>query len=117
MYTKFATNTYELFVLCIVQLVNSISTLFSPPIYSIGVIDCSDELLGFGLNEIPLLYINNQELYTLQLGLQVFQGQVATQWNYLMAGSLLVLLPVIILFFTFQRYFIEGMDITAGTKG
>lgn len=65
----------------------------------------------------PLLYINDQELYTLQLGLQVFQGQVATQWNYLMAGSLLVLLPVIILFFTFQRYFIEGMDITAGTKG
>lgn len=65
----------------------------------------------------PLLYINDQELYTLQLGLQVFQGQIATQWNYLMAGSLLVLLPVIILFFAFQRYFIEGMDITAGTKG
>lgn len=65
----------------------------------------------------PLLYINDRELYTLQLGLQVFQGQVATQWNYLMAGSLIVLLPVIILFFAFQQYFIEGMDITAGTKG
>lgn len=64
----------------------------------------------------PLLYLNSPEKYNLQLGLQVFQGQVATQWNYLMAGSLLVLLPVIILFFVFQRYFIEGMDLTAGTK-
>lgn len=65
----------------------------------------------------PLLYINDEALYTLQLGLQVFQGQTNTQWNLLMAASLLVILPVIILFFVFQRYFIEGMNITAGTKG
>ncbi|MBS4205194.1 carbohydrate ABC transporter permease [Lederbergia citrea] len=65
----------------------------------------------------PLLYINDQALYTLQLGLQVFKGQSNTQWNLLMGGSLMVLLPVIILFFLFQRYFIEGMNITAGTKG
>jgi multiple sugar transport system permease protein len=65
----------------------------------------------------PLLYVNDESLYTLQLGLQVFKGQVSTQWNYLMAGSLMVLLPVIILFFIFQRYFIEGMNLTAGSKG
>lgn len=65
----------------------------------------------------PLLYINDESLYTLQLGLQVFKGQLETQWNYLMAGSLLVLLPVIILFFIFQKYFIEGMNLTAGSKG
>ncbi|WP_299088749.1 carbohydrate ABC transporter permease [uncultured Metabacillus sp.] len=65
----------------------------------------------------PLLYVNEESLYTLQIGLQVFKGQLATQWNYLMAGSLLVLLPVIILFFIFQRYFIEGMNLTAGSKG
>jgi multiple sugar transport system permease protein len=65
----------------------------------------------------PLLYVNDESLYTLQLGLQIFQGQVSTQWNYLMAGSLMVLLPVIILFFIFQRYFIEGMNLTAGSKG
>lgn len=65
----------------------------------------------------PLLYINDQALYTLQLGLQVFKGHTNTQWNLLMGGSLLVLLPVIILFFIFQRYFIEGMNITAGSKG
>ncbi|GAB2566664.1 carbohydrate ABC transporter permease [Gracilibacillus alcaliphilus] len=65
----------------------------------------------------PLLYLNDESLYTLQIGLQVFRGQVSTQWNYLMAGSLMVLLPVIILFFIFQRYFIEGMNLTAGSKG
>ncbi|AQQ54968.1 carbohydrate ABC transporter permease [Planococcus lenghuensis] len=64
----------------------------------------------------PLLYLNDSELYTLQIGLQVFKGQVSTQWNYLMAGSLLVLLPVIILFFIFQKYFIQGMNIQSGSK-
>lgn len=59
----------------------------------------------------PLLYLNDESLYTLQLGLQVFQEQSTTQWNYLMVGSLLILLPVIILFFFFQKYFIQGSNI------
>lgn len=70
-----------------------------------------NDLLG------PLLYLNDAKLYTLQVGLSTFRGQVATQWHYLMAASIVVLLPVIILFFLFQRYFIEGMNLTAGTKG
>ncbi len=60
----------------------------------------------------PLLYINDENLYTLQIGLQVFKERSTTQWNYLMAGSLMVLLPVIVLFFMFQRYFIQGSNIT-----
>lgn len=64
----------------------------------------------------PLLYVNNEKLYTLQLGLQVFKGEMNTQWNYLMAGSLLVLLPVIILFFFFQKYFIDGINLHSGGK-
>lgn len=63
----------------------------------------------------PLLYLNDESLYTLQLGLQVFKEQSSTQWNYLMAGSLLVLLPVIVLFFFFQKYFIEGSNILGNT--
>ncbi|MEY8560973.1 carbohydrate ABC transporter permease [Jeotgalicoccus halotolerans] len=59
----------------------------------------------------PLLYLNDESLYTLQLGLQVFQEQSTTQWNYLMVGSLLILAPVIILFFFFQKYFIQGSNI------
>jgi multiple sugar transport system permease protein len=65
----------------------------------------------------PLLFINDESLFTLQLGLQIFKGQNDTQWNFLMAGSLMVLLPVIMIFFFFQRYFIEGMNLTAGSKG
>lgn len=65
----------------------------------------------------PLLYIQDQSKYTLQIGLQVFQNQSTTQWNYLMAGATLVLLPTVLLFFFAQRYFIEGMDLTGGSKG
>ncbi|HHJ3864729.1 TPA: carbohydrate ABC transporter permease [Enterococcus faecium] len=65
----------------------------------------------------PLLYIQDQEKYKLQIGLQVFQNQATTQWNYLMAGATLVLIPTILLFFFAQRYFIEGMDLTGGSKG
>ncbi|MGI2328070.1 carbohydrate ABC transporter permease [Planococcus sp. YIM B11945] len=64
----------------------------------------------------PLLYLNDENLYTLQIGLQVFKGQMSTQWNYLMAGSLLVLLPVIMLFFFFQKYFIQGINLQSGGK-
>ncbi|EOA3459930.1 carbohydrate ABC transporter permease [Enterococcus hirae] len=65
----------------------------------------------------PLLYIQDQEKYTLQIGLQFFQNQATTQWNYLMAGATLVLIPTILMFFFAQRYFIEGMDLTGGSKG
>lgn len=65
----------------------------------------------------PLLYIQDQDKYTLQIGLQVFQNQSTTQWNYLMAAATLVLIPTVLLFFFAQRYFIEGMDLTGGSKG
>jgi multiple sugar transport system permease protein len=65
----------------------------------------------------PLLYVSDESMFNLQLGLQTFKGTEAVQWHYLMAGSLMVLAPVIALFFFFQRYFIEGMNISAGTKG
>lgn len=64
----------------------------------------------------PLLYINDENLYTLQLGLQSFKGQMQTQWNYLMAMSLYTMLPIIVLFFLFQNYFIQGMNITGSNK-
>ncbi|HZG74905.1 MAG TPA: carbohydrate ABC transporter permease [Paenibacillus sp.] len=66
----------------------------------------------------PLIYVASEDMYTLQIGLQAFKvSSGVNQWHYLMAGSVLVLLPVLILFFIFQRYFIEGMNISAGTKG
>jgi multiple sugar transport system permease protein len=64
----------------------------------------------------PLLYLSNQSKYTLQLGLQVFKGEGYTEWNYLMAISLLSMLPIILLFFCFQNYFIEGMNVGGSLK-
>jgi multiple sugar transport system permease protein len=69
-----------------------------------------NDLLG------PLLYLSDEKLYTLQLGLQTFKGSVQTQWNYLMAMSVMVLIPIILIFFMFQRYFIKGSNLSAGLK-
>lgn len=62
----------------------------------------------------PLIYLQSERLYTLQIGLRqyefAFGGSPA--WNWLMAASLIVMLPVLLVFLAFQRYFIEGVTIT-----
>jgi len=64
----------------------------------------------------PLIYLQRPEQYTLALGLQAFQSQQGgTDWNLLMAASLLVMLPVIVLFFLTQKTFIQGIA-TTGLK-
>ena len=88
--------------------------LTKPALITIGITSFNgawNDFLG------PLLYIQNEERYTLQIGLQVFQNQSTTQWNYLMAGATLVLLPTVLLFLVAQKYFIEGMDLSGGMKG
>ena len=64
----------------------------------------------------PLIYLNSTEKYTLALGLQLFQGQYDTQWELLMAASLIVMLPVLLIYFLAQRYFVQGIVFT-GIKG
>jgi multiple sugar transport system permease protein len=63
----------------------------------------------------PLIYINKLELKTLTLGLATFQGVYNTQWNYLMAGAACVTLPVVVVYFLAQRYFVEGV-VMSGMK-
>ena len=60
----------------------------------------------------PLIYMNKPHMRTLALGLQFFRDQYYTQWNYLMAASTLTLVPVLLLFFAAQRYFMEGILLT-----
>ena len=65
----------------------------------------------------PLLYIEDVNKYTLALSLQRFvRGSMGSafgiQWNYLMAASIVVIIPIVILFFLAQRYFIEGISLT-----
>lgn len=65
----------------------------------------------------PLVYLTRENTYTLALGLQFFQSQHGgTYWNYLMAASSLIVLPIIIIYFFAQKAFIEGISLT-GLKG
>jgi len=66
----------------------------------------------------PLIYLSDETKYTLQLGLTTFKagGGGVPQWHWMMAASLVVMLPVLILFFFGQRYFVESVTVT-GIKG
>jgi multiple sugar transport system permease protein len=64
----------------------------------------------------PLLYLTSDSHYTLALGLAGFQSTYTAQWGFLMAASLVVILPIILIFFVLQRYFVEGVTLT-GVKG
>ena len=64
----------------------------------------------------PLIYLNDPDNFTLALGLRGFQQQFGTRWNVMMAAATLIMLPTMLLFFSFQKYFIEGVTLT-GVKG
>ncbi len=64
----------------------------------------------------PLLFLNRKETYTISLGLNFFRLEYDTAWGPLMAMSVCVTLPIIVLFFFVQRTFIQGITLT-GIKG
>jgi len=64
----------------------------------------------------PLIYLSNQDQYPLSLGLYAFRGRRITEWGLMMAGAVLTTLPLVILFFIAQRYFLEGIKLS-GLKG
>jgi multiple sugar transport system permease protein len=64
----------------------------------------------------PLIYIADQRLYPLAFGLYAFAVQVNNNPALTMAGSLLMTVPVIVIFFFAQKYFIQGVTLT-GIKG
>ena len=64
----------------------------------------------------PLIYLTSPEKMTLAVGLQLFRGRFATNFNNLMAGSTMAVLPVLVVFFAAQKTFIQGIALT-GIKG
>lgn len=56
----------------------------------------------------PLIYLNDIELFTIQVGLAMFQGMFDVNWPLLMAATTISVIPMIILFFSFQKYFIPS---------
>ena len=63
----------------------------------------------------PLIYISNKDRMTLSLGLQQFLNEYTVDWTLLMAAAVIFVLPVLVLFFIFQRNFVEGVA-TSGLK-
>ncbi|MFG6383084.1 MAG: carbohydrate ABC transporter permease [Lachnospiraceae bacterium] len=64
----------------------------------------------------PLIYLKTESKKTIQLGLKMFIGQYSAEYGLIMAGSVLSLIPVIIVFLCLQKYFVEGVAAT-GLKG
>ena len=58
----------------------------------------------------PLIFLHDQSKYTLMLGLSFFRGSYQINWAYLMAASLVISLPVILVYFLAQKQFIQGMN-------
>lgn len=65
----------------------------------------------------PLIYLNDPSKQTLALGLLQLKGQFSSQWNIMMAASTLMTIPALVLFFFGQKYFIQGISLTSGSKG
>jgi len=64
----------------------------------------------------PLIVMNTHEKFTLPIGLSYFQSLHGTDWTLLMAGSLMMILPILLVFMFNQRFFVEGIKL-AGIKG
>ena len=64
----------------------------------------------------PLIYLKDSDKYTVSLGLQQFISQYTTEWHLMMAAATVTIVPMIVVFFFAQRYFIEGITFT-GLKG
>jgi multiple sugar transport system permease protein len=74
-----------------------------------GALHAWNDFLG------PLLYLQDPKKYTLSVGLTFFSSQAShdIQFNLLMAASTLIIIPVVILFLSFQRTFVEGVTVGA----
>jgi arabinogalactan oligomer/maltooligosaccharide transport system permease protein len=77
-------------------------------------------LFGFlaGWNEFPManIILQRETLYTLPVGLFGLQDNYRTPWGYFAAGSLMIAVPVMIMFFLMQRFLVGGLTI-GGVKG
>lgn len=84
-----------------------------PALATIAIISFKDQWNSFLW---PLVVINDYNKMPIQVGLAYFQGNVLTSWGTLLAGASLAILPLVIVFLIFQRYFVSGM-LTSGLTG
>lgn len=60
----------------------------------------------------PLIVTNREELRTVTVGLRYFQDELVTDYHFLMAGSVMSVIPVLVIFLLLQRYFVRGIALT-----
>jgi multiple sugar transport system permease protein len=64
----------------------------------------------------PMIYLTKTELKTVQIGLRMFISQYSAEYGLIMAASVVALIPVLVVFLSLQRFFVEGIAST-GLKG
>ncbi len=85
--------------------------LCKPVVATVGILNfiwAWSDFLG------PLIYLNSLEKFTLALALSTLQrnAEMATRWELLMAGSVVSIVPMLVIFFLGQRYFVRGITMT-----
>ncbi len=60
----------------------------------------------------PLVVTNSEQMRTLPVGLATFQGQYSVQWHLLMAGSVISVLPILVIYLIGQKWFVRGITLT-----
>jgi multiple sugar transport system permease protein len=83
--------------------------LCGPPIAAIAIFSFLNNWSDF---LSPSIYLSSIENYTLSLGLFMYQGRYGNQWNLVMAASMFIVVPVLLIFIFAQRYFIRGIQLT-----
>ena len=64
----------------------------------------------------PVIYIASDSKFTVQMGLNSFRNSFTSRYDLIMAGSILALIPVVILFIVCQKYIVRGI-VMGGVKG
>jgi multiple sugar transport system permease protein len=64
----------------------------------------------------PMIYLTTQEKKTVQIGLRMFIGQYSSEYGLIMAASVISLIPVLVVFLSLQKHFVEGVA-ASGIKG
>ncbi|WP_239617822.1 carbohydrate ABC transporter permease [Cohnella mopanensis] len=63
----------------------------------------------------PLMLMSDKSMFTLSVGLNTFKGQYISFWNYIMAASIIMTIPALLIYIFFNRFFVQGITFT-GTK-
>ena len=90
-----------------------IAPLAKPALATVAMFAFMDAWTDF---QGPLVYLHDENQFTLALGLQAFQGRHESQWHLMMAAATLMTIPMIAVFAIAQKTFVKGISV-GGVKG